>query len=268
MSNDTAKDQANQTKSGNRRPARSMRDAFFDTLPWVVPIAVLLVIKLSMVIAQYRPYEEPNKASRYTICHVQTGIKWFEEYKERLPRNIFGPTKTKADGSRQINPLLSWRVQLLPFIERRDLYERFHLDEPWDSPHNRKLIPEMPPFFRSPCSEIPENQYRTNYVAVTGKEGHFLAEGFGGTKEEREQLICLVEVNDFAAPVWTRPYDLIVDRESENTLDHLRDIGKIGFIICCYHGYGKTLRPDISAEEFYRQCVGAEKNAGTARAPK
>jgi hypothetical protein len=38
-------------------------------------------------------------------------------------------------------PLLSWRVHLLPFFEGGDLYERFHLDEPWGSPHNRELIP-------------------------------------------------------------------------------------------------------------------------------
>ena len=30
-------------------------------------------------------------------------------------------------------PLLSWRVHILPYIERQDLYEQFHLDEPWDS---------------------------------------------------------------------------------------------------------------------------------------
>ncbi|MCR9120515.1 MAG: DUF1559 domain-containing protein, partial [bacterium] len=30
-------------------------------------------------------------------------------------------------------PLLSWRVHLLPFIEGGALYEKFHLDEPWDS---------------------------------------------------------------------------------------------------------------------------------------
>ncbi len=34
-----------------------------------------------------------------------------------------------ADGK----PLLSWRVHILPFIECVDLYEQFHLDEPWDS---------------------------------------------------------------------------------------------------------------------------------------
>src|SRR5262249_25696015 len=34
-------------------------------------------------------------------------------------------------------PLLSWRVLILPYIEHDDLYKQFHLDEPWDSAHNK-----------------------------------------------------------------------------------------------------------------------------------
>ena len=41
-------------------------------------------------------------------------------------------------------PLLSWRVHLLPFLEENELYEQFKLDEPWDSPHNIKLLDQMP----------------------------------------------------------------------------------------------------------------------------
>ncbi len=36
----------------------------------------------------------------------------------------------------QGQPHLSWRVYLLPYLDQGNLYERFHLDEPWDSPHN------------------------------------------------------------------------------------------------------------------------------------
>ncbi len=41
-------------------------------------------------------------------------------------------------------PLLSWRVFILPYIEQQDLYKQFHLDEPWDSEHNKKLLAKMP----------------------------------------------------------------------------------------------------------------------------
>ncbi len=47
-------------------------------------------------------------------------------------------------------PLLSWRVTLLPFVEQTALYQRFKLDEPWDSPHNYALIGEMPSIYAAP----------------------------------------------------------------------------------------------------------------------
>lgn len=50
-----------------------------------------------------------------------------------------------ADGK----PLLSWRVHLLPFLQEKPLYEKFHRDEPWDSEHNRGLVDRMPDVYRS-----------------------------------------------------------------------------------------------------------------------
>src|SRR5262249_28858245 len=55
------------------------------------------------------------------------------------PAAIAGP-----DG----RPLLRWRVAILPYLGHAPLYERSHLDEPWDSPHNQALLKEMPEAFR------------------------------------------------------------------------------------------------------------------------
>ncbi len=46
----------------------------------------------------------------------------------------------QANYSDDGKPLLSWRVHLLPFMEQDSLYRQFKLDEPWDSPHNIKLL--------------------------------------------------------------------------------------------------------------------------------
>ena len=43
---------------------------------------------------------------------------------------------TSAEGV----PLLSWRVLILPFLGEQELYRRFRLDEPWNSPHNVPLL--------------------------------------------------------------------------------------------------------------------------------
>jgi RNA polymerase sigma factor (sigma-70 family) len=58
--------------------------------------------------------------------------------------------------SKEGKPLLSWRVAILPYLEdfdgrsRDDLFKAFRLDEPWDSPHNKVLLAEMPAVFASP----------------------------------------------------------------------------------------------------------------------
>ena len=48
-------------------------------------------------------------------------------------------------------PLLSWRVAILPqLLEGRTLYDQFHLDEPWDSSHNKPLLSKMPSAYAIP----------------------------------------------------------------------------------------------------------------------
>ncbi|OWK47133.1 hypothetical protein FRUB_00832 [Fimbriiglobus ruber] len=65
-------------------------------------------------------------------------------------------------------PLLSWRVQLLPYLDCNDLFNMFKLDEPWDSEHNLKLLPKMPDVFR--VGFEPPGATHTYYqrIALTG----------------------------------------------------------------------------------------------------
>jgi hypothetical protein len=65
-------------------------------------------------------------------------------------------------------PLLSWRVAILPYIEEQALYQQFHLNEPWDSEHNRKLIPQMPAIFFCPSTPLELSDGKTTYQTATG----------------------------------------------------------------------------------------------------
>jgi len=49
--------------------------------------------------------------------------------------------------------LYSWRVLMLPYLEEDSLYQEFHRDEPWDSPHNLPLLTRMPRIFAAPRDE-------------------------------------------------------------------------------------------------------------------
>jgi Protein of unknown function (DUF1559) len=63
-------------------------------------------------------------------------------------------------------PMLSWRVMILPYIDQEELYKQFHLDEPWDSDHNKKLIEKMPPTYALPVKGSKPGH--TNYRVFVG----------------------------------------------------------------------------------------------------
>src|SRR5262249_25492118 len=64
-------------------------------------------------------------------------------------------------------PLLSWRVAILPYIEQEALYRQFRLDEPWDSPHNRRFVSVMPKVYQFP-GQPPDGSGRTHYQVFVG----------------------------------------------------------------------------------------------------
>ena len=72
------------------------------------------------------------------------------------------PPRANFDASGK--PLLSWRVLVLPYLDPNEakLYSEFHLDEPWDSEHNRQLIARMPKVFKNPRID---REGFTNYLA-------------------------------------------------------------------------------------------------------
>jgi hypothetical protein len=112
-------------------------------------------------------------------------------------------------------PLLSWRVHILPYIEQQNLYQQFHLDEPWDSEHNKKLIAKMPaPYRFSPNAELAAAGKTTLLLPrgkgtlFAGKEGpRFPADVPDGTSN----TIMLVAADDAHAVPWTKPDDLEID---------------------------------------------------------
>ena len=111
-------------------------------------------------------------------------------------------------------PLLSWRVQLLPYLEEQALYEQFRMDEPWDSPHNLALVEKIPAVYRSPGSKAPLG--KTSYLTIASEEGLFPdGEGvrFADVLDGLSNTLMVVEANDEVAVEWTRPDDLQPDME-------------------------------------------------------
>jgi type II secretory pathway pseudopilin PulG len=164
----------------------------------------------------------------------------------------FFPQRAILD--KQGKPLLSWRVQILPYIEdieANSLHRQFRLDEPWDSEHNKKLLANMPAVYRNP--NLPGDT-KTNYLVPVG-EGTM----FSGDKPPRirditdgtSKTIMLLEVDADRAVPWTKPDDFEVDADDPLAgLGHLRAGGV--FAAGFADGSVRFISRDIDAENFLR----------------
>ena len=126
----------------------------------------------------------------------------------RATHNTFPPAyRAGADGK----PLLSWRVLVLPYVEQKELYDQFHLDEPWDSPHNLPLAAKMPAIYAAPAAgSALAAEGKTTYQTLRGP-GTMFPGGKGIKLDEitdgTSNTIMVAEVQPNRAVVWTQPSD-------------------------------------------------------------
>lgn len=191
--------------------------------------------------------------SKSNLEHIAIAIHNYHDTYKYLPTNQL---------SRDKKPLLSWRVQILPFMERKrpltapDLllvpeenvvFKQFRLEEPWDSAHNKKLIDKMPKI----------------YAPVRGKfdPGMTFYQGFGGTNgwlkpgakfvgSFPDGLSNTLLVAESGKPViWSRPDDLDFNGKGVPALGGLFD-GK--FHAAMGSGEVERFRKGIEADTLRR----------------
>lgn len=153
-----------------------------------------------------------QSVTRNSLKQILLGMHIFHDTKGGMPPSyIVGKNK---------RPLLSWRVAILPYIEQDNLFNRFRIDEPWDSPNNKRLIPLMPKIYASPLDPKSAQSGKTYFQVITGKGAAFeiprnLKPGLQGGivlpsfTDGSSNTIGVVEA---ANPViWTKPDDLEYD---------------------------------------------------------
>ncbi|HWC89752.1 MAG TPA: DUF4190 domain-containing protein [Pirellulales bacterium] len=169
---------------------------------------------------------------------------------ERTQHHFYGNLLAE-DG----RPLLSWRVRILPPLGQKALYEQFHLNEPWDSPHNLPLAAQMPAEFKTPGGTDGD---KTQYELPVG-EGTIFEEMLPGKlkpghrdptmstesvmRADGTTTAMLVETTPDRAVIWTKPEDLDYRRDDPGAgLNHRgRDV-LVGYVD------GRVLRIRASAE--------------------
>lgn len=133
-----------------------------------VPVIVCLT-GLAMLIPAVNNSRE---AARRASCVGNYKFSGLEMLNYESDKHHFPPAYVVgADGQ----PGLSWRVLIFPYAEEKLLYDQFHLDEPWNSPHNIALAASVPCGMdpRGSVYHCPSEDYshllNTTQVVVAGK---------------------------------------------------------------------------------------------------
>jgi prepilin-type processing-associated H-X9-DG protein len=105
-------------------------------------------------------------------------------------------------------PLHSWRTLILPYIEKKKLYDEIDLSKPWDNPVNRAAYETNLSFYHCPSGNAGKSQ--TTYLAVVAPGGCFqpteprtLSEITDGTS----RTLIVIEVPDEQTVHWMSPHD-------------------------------------------------------------
>jgi hypothetical protein len=120
-------------------------------------LALPLIVFLSYLISQYISREAAKAACKQRLKQLGKALQDYHDEHASFPPAYLVDKEGK--------PAHSWRVLLLPYLGRQDLYDAYRFDEPWDGPNNRKLEDQLRDVYSCP-GEPNAPPWRTNYVAV------------------------------------------------------------------------------------------------------
>ena len=211
-----------------------------------------LIEQIQPAIAKAR--EAARRATRKNNL-MQIGLA-FHNYHNTFTRFPAADSSGDTDRSGKITTGLSWRVHLLPFLEHKNLYDRFKLDEPWDSPHNKKLIAEMPDIYGNVSSSRDNKEGKTQIHIFVGNGAPFGPRSPDQKKvygprirdftDGTSNTFLAVEAGEDKAEIWTKPGGLPFDPK-KNPVELLGTIkGEVFLALWCdgsVRAIKKTIMP-------------------------
>ena len=111
-------------------------------------------------------------------------------------------------------PTHSWRVLILPYLDRQELYDKYDFEEAWNGPNNSLLAEEIGDVYRCPSDAASVDQFLdeqavfvdTSYMMVVGP----------GTLSNGPSATSLADVTD-------PPYDTFLVVETAGSRIHWMD---------------------------------------------
>ena len=145
-------------------------------------------------------------------------------------------------------PLLSWRVAILPYLDQKSLYQKFKLDEPWDSPTNKALLEEMPENLLCPSQED-YDAGMTWYQGWAGPKTFFDPAMATSIKSITDGTAGTITIAEADKPVpWTKPVDMPFDPSMIAPMFGAGRAHSEGFLACFADGTVRFIKPTISRD--------------------
>lgn len=212
-----------------------------------IALFLILLIAVGLLLPAIRQAARRSTAANQ-LKQIGLGLHMYADKHATRADNCLPGDIYDANG----RPLLSWRVKILPGMGDAEaaLYEQFHLDEPWDSPHNIQLLPQMPSVYRCP-SQPDEMIEKTLYIAPKGQDYYLSPTGedlpFGLIRDGTSNTIAVVQVPVSAGIEWTKPDT----NWSENNNWIFEDtVFPGGFLVCWTDGHSSFISSNIDRSSF------------------
>lgn len=159
---------------------------------------------------------------------------------------VFQSLPAQAVTGENDEPLFSWRVAALPFLEQAVIYEEFNKEQSWDSEANKPLSETSLAVFRT-SDDVPPGM--SNILAVVAEDSVIDASEkntLAGIRDGMSNTIVLVEVDAEHAVPWAKPADWTPDANNPTAGLKIHDDGM--FIVGFADGSVRRLSKDIAPQ--------------------
>jgi hypothetical protein len=198
------------------------------------------LLALGLVIGLCLPAVPSNAIRQVAVALIDTRST-IHDLSQLPPNNA-----VKADGT----PAISWRVKLLPWLEQKQLYEKYEPNFAWDTKENRNVAQTQVATYTCPSEPNFVSPDGGRYTSFAMLENSDLSANnpkrlpVSRKSDDQQNRILLIE-SCGSNIVWTEPRDIDVDTMDCSILPYNRDSYRTPWrskgIGSSYHGSGVSV---------------------------